>query len=140
MMANIDGTISGPYTPILFSGSIMVTIPINANTSPTNAPKFARIGFPYNCELELLDLPEGRTQRKVVEEADFECIGTGTLLVGADSSHLSTTKAISATNQLLRAPVKGNWNTAGRAFLRQLNPVPLTVVGVTRKTETDEDP
>ena len=140
--AQMDGVVSGPYTAGAIAGqSLGLTIPINANTTPGGAnPQVVNIGFLYNCELELLDMTEARTQRKTLTEVDFEVIGTGPLLVGQDSAHLVTSAQISATDQLLRVDVPGAANTAGRAFLRQPNPVPVTVVGVTRRADFDEDP
>lgn len=127
-----DGAVVGPLT---VSGGA-VTLAAAATT--------VVLGLRYQPELELLDVAQERGVMKEVSEVLVEVQASRGLWTGQDSDHLvewdqrSVSDGYSppsAYTGLVRVPVQGSWGTGGRAFLRQVDPLPLTVLGVTRELE-----
>ena len=128
-----DTAAADTFGPYLVTGGFIVAAP------PTRACSRVFVGLGYNCELELLDLPDGRTKRKVVTEVGLEVIGGGVLQAGQSlADTLKPSKVMKPGADLLRVTVAGSWNTGGRAALRQTNPLPVTVVGVTREVDAGD--
>jgi hypothetical protein len=109
----------------------------------------AHIGLAYTCELETLDVAggEARLRKKTIERAGFEVDNARGLKVGQDFDHLKEWRqrqvadsydSISAATALVDTPVASTWDQGARVVLRQDLPLPVTVVGVTRKLAVDE--
>lgn len=131
----------GPIT--VDSGAVTTISPIPKN-SGSNAIFF--IGLPYTCEMETLDVPgsEVQTKQKQVISIAFEVDRSRGLWVGQDSDHLVEWRqrtvgagydTISAATETVKVLVQGKWSMAARAFLRQTEPIPVTVLGVTREVD-----
>lgn len=104
------------------------------------------VGLGFTCDLETLDVAqsEAQTRQKIVKVVHFEVDQAKGTQAGSDSDHLDDwqirnvsdgyfTPAIAS--QLVSVPVSGTWAKAGRAFLRQTLPLPITVLGITREIE-----
>jgi hypothetical protein len=128
----------GPLTVQL--GKVRVGPFSRANTSG-GAVK-VRVGLRFVADLELLDAAEaGRVRQKNVVRVGFELDSAQGLLLGEDEQHLvpwvqrtvsDSYDFPSAASMLAVVQVPGSWRRTGRAFLRQVQPLPFTVLGVAR--------
>jgi hypothetical protein len=128
-------SIHGPYT--VQAGSIQ--------TDATEA-QYALVGLRYFSEVELLDVAmaraEVKTRQKRVRQVSFEVQASRGLWTGERFDSLTEWRqrqvshsygGIPVFTGLVRVDIKGTWNTGGRAVLRQVDPLPLTVLAVTRE-------
>jgi hypothetical protein len=105
-------------------------------------------GWLYTSDLELLDLTaekvELRAKMKTVSSVVFDVVSSGIFKAGEDFDHLTEARlqeisdgydAIDLKTGQVKVDVRGIWNRGGRAVLRQENPAPLTILGVTREVE-----
>ena len=132
-----DGLVQGPFT--VASGAITLT---------TGALR-VHVGLRYYADFESLDVPpgEGKTQRKVVKTAWVELeASAGRIQAGEDftSAKLQTWSGneadqVSAVSGLktgqARIPTISHWNHGGRVCVRQSDPLPCTILAVTREVE-----
>lgn len=135
-----DGQTVGPLTVVGGAVSIAEAVPDGAGT--------IHVGLRYDSELELLDIAppgmEARSKQKLVREVTFEVQASRGLWTGETFERLTEWRQRRVSDsfdpmslETGRAPVfiRGTWNTGGRAVLRQSDPLPLTVLGVTREVE-----
>ena len=132
-----DGLVQGPFT--VASGAITLT---------TGALR-VHVGLRYYADFESLDVPpgEGKTQRKVVKTAWVELeASAGRIQAGEDftAAKLQTWSGneadqVSAVSGLktgqARIPTISHWNHGGRICVRQSDPLPCTILAVTREVE-----
>ena len=104
------------------------------------------IGLRYDCDLETLDLPpgEGKTRVKVIKELAIEFEASRGLWYGEDFDHLNewnqrqvedSYETIGAFTGQARFNIRATWNHGGRAVIRQVDPLPVTILAVTREVE-----
>lgn len=129
----------GPFT-VDETGTITIEKPKVQNQVAALASM--AVGLKYTCSLETLDSQAGALHQRTTTRVGFEVEAAPGFEVGEDFDHLTTVRARavadgysvpSAANQLAVVNVKGTWSRAARAVLRQSNPAPLTVYGVTRE-------
>jgi hypothetical protein len=130
-----DGAVVGPLT--VASGS--VTLPALASD--------VCVGLSYQSDIELLDLDLDQRDRpsevRNVSRVTWEVDRTAGLYAGESLSGLAPWRAplgfVASTlglyNERLDVPVASSWNRGGRAALRQSDPLPVTVLGVSREVE-----
>jgi hypothetical protein len=132
-----DGDPQGPYT--VSGGAITIDTPVVV----------AQVGLSFTPELELLDLApkqvELRARQKRVTAVHFEVKEARGLWVGdsADSTLEEWVQrevsdsygAMSPATTLATVYPDAAWNQAGRAFLQQQDPLPVTVLAVTREVD-----
>lgn len=133
--------VQGPY--VVAAGAITLgALPI-ANSG---ANAVLHVGLVFTCDLETLDLAstDVRTRQKTVREVGIEVSSSKGLFAGPDLEHLvewrqrsvaDSYAAIGNASELVRVPVRGEWNPLGRAAVRQSLPLPVTIVGITREVE-----
>jgi hypothetical protein len=139
-MVLADGMSTGPYA--VADGAIT----LDPDLFPDGA-SVVHVGLSYASELELLDLPpgEGRSRIKIVKavaveyegafggsvgesfEGKLEEIRKRQVVQGSDPIPLET--------GIVKVPIEGAWNLGGRAVLRQTDPLPVTLLAVTREVE-----
>lgn len=109
-----------------------------------DAPAVLWAGLRHDCDAELLDVPNEKGRNRTVTRALVEVVASRGLWVGEDAGHLTEWEqrevadsygATTADTTLVEVPISGSWNAGGRLLLRQVDPLPLTVVGVTRRVE-----
>lgn len=117
-----------------------------AGAFTTEEPHFVlHAGLPYCSDLETLDLElEGgetlASKKKSVNLVTFHVEASRGLFIGEDKDHLREWKQRQAS-QAYGTPIPlftgkdtiaigSTWNTGGRIFLRQKDPLPLTVLNV----------
>ena len=94
--------------------------------------------------MELLDVvgTEARTRYKQVTHVAFEVDQAKGVWVGQDFDHLDEQPPREVADgygtaplqtELILTPVSGTWDLYARAALRQTEPLPVTVVGLTRR-------
>lgn len=135
----------GPYT--VSGGSITAEGELAVNVTGDNAPAgdklVAYIGLLYQPELELLDVAgaEARTRNKQVTHVGFEVDNAKGVLAGQDFASLDDQPSREVQDGFGTAPlqtnfflvaVRGTWDYSARAVLRQSEPLPVTVIGVSR--------
>jgi hypothetical protein len=134
----------GPYT-VDDAGVLELPTTLAANDGSNLV---CHIGEAYTCDLETLDVAESavRTRQKTVKEVSFEVLETFSLKAGQDFDNLvpwdrtleEGNSPLSAATQLVRVPVLGKWDESARACLRQTQPRPVTVLGITREIDVGD--
>lgn len=156
--AVVDGAVSGPYiveASAAFGGFSSGGLPSSAGITievPDGVRVIAHVGLRYDCELELLDAAEGRERPKIIKSVSWEVEGSRGLWTGERFPEAGETASPILTEWRQRevsdayaageaftgratVRIQGSWNKHGRAVLRQVDPLPLTVLGVTREGE-----
>lgn len=105
------------------------------------------VGISYFPDLELLDLlPTDaiRTSFKAVKRLDAEIYASRGLFFGEDFDTLEEWEqrdvgddyaAIPLTTDYVEVFIRSEWNKYGRAVFRQVDPLPITLISVTREIE-----
>jgi hypothetical protein len=131
-----DGLVQGPFT-VSSSGTITLT----------TAALRVHVGLKYNADFESLDCSpgEGKTRVKSVKTAWVELeASAGSIQAGEDFTHLDTWSGVEAdetakvsglTTGQARIPTISHWNHGGRVCIRQSDPLPITILAVTREVE-----
>jgi hypothetical protein len=107
---------------------------------------YVHVGLRYDADFETLDLPpgEGKTKVKTIKELSVEVEASRGLWVGEDFDHLDewqqrdvedSYEVVGAFTGQARFYVRSTWNHGGRAVARQVDPLPLTILSVTREVE-----
>lgn len=127
-----DGVVQGPFTVV--SGAITLNTPL----------WYMYVGLPYEPLIELLDVASERSRVKGVKSVAFEVVNSRGLWVGEDVAHLvewdqravadayGVVPLATVTKEIV---IRSSWNRGGRAVLVQKDPLPCTIVGVTREVE-----
>lgn len=121
-------------------------IDLPAEQFPDGA-SIVHVGLPYVAELELLDvaLGKGKERVKTVSSVILEYAGSRGGFVGqAFDKKLEEWRqrtvaighgAIPLESGEVKIPITSSWNSGGRAVVRQVDPLPLTITAVTREVE-----
>lgn len=102
------------------------------------------VGLPYVSDFETLDInvPGGETVRgrsKVVKEVSILVQDSRSIRVGPDADHLDEIEPREAEGYqsppdlltgLTEATISSSWSEGGRIFIRQSDPLPLSILGV----------
>jgi hypothetical protein len=134
-----DGVVQGPF--VVAAGQVQLDPPGCIVTA----------GLPYNSDAELLDVASdtARTNVKAVEQVIFEVVASRGIYAGEDFDHLRPAKTRKVSDSFGapalitdQVPVKiaSSWNAGGRAVVRQSDPLPLMITGVTRHFEAGGPP
>lgn len=126
-----------------------------AQLNPTEFPDGAlvvHVGLPYTSEFESLDLGpgEGRTRVKAIKGMSiefedtlggwigeqFEADGSNKRLQELRHRELSDSyDAPGLKTGMLQLPIPSSWNTGGRCVVRQIDPLPMTILAISREVE-----
>ena len=141
--------LEGRDLAILADGSVQPTVTVSSGTiTLTRAAGRIVAGLPYVCDLETLNIEAGpptlQGRQKVINEVVLRVRDTRGLSVGPTSSRLVDIKErlgetygyptmlVTGDEKVLIDP---SWNTQGRVFVRQSNPLPATVVAIIPRIE-----
>lgn len=141
----VDGQVIGPKT--VAAGAVDLSEDLDGE-----APTLVHVGLRYDCDLELLDLAEARSRQKIVRRVFVEVEASKGIYVGET---LPAAGTVDDMDELLKREVSDSyaagelytgegdvtvgsatWQRHGRIALRQFDPLPLTVLGVTREVDT----
>jgi hypothetical protein len=136
VVALADGVKRGPFT-VPSSAPFQITLPVAASV--------VHVGLPFVSDLKTLRLADPRsalrTQRALVNTATIDLEQSRGFSVGADSDKLAPwmpDKSLGATGLLTGAAtvrLSTDWKRA-TVFLRQSDPLPVTVLGITPNAQT----
>jgi hypothetical protein len=141
--------LEGRELAILADGSVQPTAAV-VDGSITLPRACGRVvaGLPYTCDLQTLNIEVGQPtlqgRQKVINEVTLRVKDTRGLSVGPTADRLVDIKERGAENfgcpTLLatgdeKVLIDPSWNTQGRVFVRQSNPLPATVVAIIPKLE-----
>lgn len=133
-----DGAVQGPFT--VSSGAITLT----------TAASRVHVGLKYNADFGSLDAPpgEGKTRIRAVKQAWVELeASAGRIQAGPDFDHLETwsgneAEESAATDGLVTGQARilttSRWGHGGRVCVRQSDPLPCTILAVSREVEYGE--
>lgn len=136
----------GPYT-VTGGGIVLGETPATPFIDGSYAPiVVVHVGLLFTPDLETLDVisTDARMRQKNVVSVGFEVDQTRGLSAGPDFDNLKEARArqvsdsysgISAATGLVKVPIRGTWDESARAVLRQTQPLPVTVLGLTREVE-----
>lgn len=126
-----DGYVAGPLTVV--GGAI--TLQSHAT--------IVHAGLPYISDVELLDLPDEKLKEKLVHRVGLEVEASRGPQIGEDFDHLETPKErevsdgynrpIPLSTRTIDVRIRNSWNKSGRIAIRQVDPLPLTILAVTRE-------
>lgn len=132
---------NAPQGPFRVAGGAITTEPFDLSNREDGKVYFI-VGAAFVCELQTLDA--GGLQQKTVTKVGFEVDQSQGLEAGQDFEHLAPWRQREpsdsyefpgAASELVVVAVKGAWRRHGRAVLRQAQPLPVTVLGVSREVE-----
>ncbi|HTF69151.1 MAG TPA: hypothetical protein VK638_41375 [Edaphobacter sp.] len=104
-----------------------------------------QVGLPYQSDLQTVPLTLqiegfGQGRQKNVNKIWVRVIQSSGIFAGPDADHLTEAKQRTIEtygsppnlqNSVIELVITPSWNTEGQVFIRQDNPLPLTVVGLT---------
>jgi hypothetical protein len=137
--------VEGKTVSILADGNVLPQQVVSGGAITLDGPVLvAHIGLPITADFETLDITMQNNQpflgnKKRVNEVTVLCQESRGIFAGSDADHLYEFKQRATENYgepiaLLtgRAEimVSCKWDNAGRIFLRQSDPLPLTILGV----------
>ncbi|MBD1601988.1 hypothetical protein [Pseudomonas typographi] len=139
------GHLEGKTVSILADGDVMPQDVVSSGSITLDSPVLvAHIGLPITADFETLDITMQNNQaflanKKRINGVTVLCQESRGLFAGSDADHLYEFKQRATENYgepitLLTGraeiPVSCDWNDAGRMFIRQSDPLPLTILGV----------
>lgn len=138
--------LEGKTVSILAEGAVMAQKVVTSGSVTLDSPAYlAHVGLPYNCNLQTMPMSLnieafGQGRRKAINTAILRVYRSGAMMVGPDATRLTEAKTRTTepygTPPSLRSDevevmVTPSWQDAGQVYVRQSNPLPLTVVGMT---------
>lgn len=139
------GHLEGKTVSILADGNVMPQRVVTGGAIDVVDPVLvAHVGLPITADFETLDITIGTTPaflaaRKNINEVVIITEESRGIFAGSDADNLYEYKQRSIENygqpiDLLtgraEVPISAKWDTAGRIFIRQTDPLPLTILGV----------
>jgi hypothetical protein len=137
--------IEGKAVSILADGSVQPQAVVTGGSVSIQRPAMlVHVGLQFLSEFETLDLtlqnqPNFLSVQKRVNEVTVICEETRGLFVGPDADHLYENKQRNTENyndpiKLLtgqaQITIDGRWEQPGRIFIRQSDPLPVSILGV----------
>lgn len=145
------GHLEGKTVAILGDGAVRPQRTVSGGAITLDQPaSVAHVGLPITADLETLpiavqiDNAWGTSRVKNVNRAWVRVYRSSGLFVGPSADRLTeakqrTTEAYSLPpalrSELIEVVVKPNWQEDGAVFVRQANPLPLTVTGLSVEVE-----
>lgn len=139
--ANADGQVIGPK--VVSGGDVDLTAELDGI-----APDLVTIGLRYEVDVELLDVADRKENPKIVKRVLWEIADSRGFFTGTVLPVSGSTEGLDEWQQreierdaydplvlftgVAEVAVQGGWDKEGRACIRQVDPMPLEIVGVTR--------
>lgn len=139
------GHVEGKTVSILGDGNVLPSGVVSGGSLTLDAPVLvAHIGLPITADFETLDITMQNNQpflanKKRINEVTILCQESRGIFAGQDANKLREFKQRSTENygqpiDLLtgraQISIPCDWNDSGRIFVRQVDPLPLTILGV----------
>ena len=138
--------LEGKTVSILAEGAVMTPKVVSGGAIALDAPAYlVHVGLPYDCNLQTMPLALnmegfGQGRRKAVNAAFLRVYRSGAMKVGPDATRLTEAKFRTVEpygtppalkTEEVEVMVTPSWQDSGQVYVRQSNPLPLTVVGMT---------
>lgn len=134
------------YDAVVEAGGV-VTLP--EVTPDIGGTSYVDIGLPFLPQLETLDVVSAqvRTRQKAVTRIGVEVDQTRGIWAGQDFDHLDEFDErdvavgygpMAAVTGLVRMAVTGTWSEHGRVAIEQRQPLPITILGITREVDVGD--
>ncbi len=135
--------IAGYDVVIVADGAVIRGVSVVANSVALERPAaIAVVGLEYPCEFESLDEPQEKGREKIIEKVIVELEQTRGGKVGEalDDSMVDLPDRNSTDLYNVAAPkrveaivnVRASWTLKGRVAVAQTDPLPMTILGITR--------
>ncbi len=132
-----DANVQGPF--VVTGGAVELDAPASV----------VHVGLPYVSELELLDIAQSaKGKRMIVSEVQVEVDASRGLEVGETFEDMSpwvqrevanSWDPVPESSEIAEVQIASSWNTSGRVAIRQSDPLPVTVLSVTRKVTLSDE-
>jgi hypothetical protein len=143
----LDGLdhLEGETISVLGDGNVVPQVTVSGGSvTLDNTYSVIHAGLPIEADLETLDIsnPQGETlvdKKKLVTKATLRVEESRGIFVGPDADHLTEAKQrdtegwgepIEAETGAISVRLQSTWTKGGRVFVRQSDPLPLTVLAV----------
>lgn len=138
--------LEGKTVSILADGAVMPQQVVTGGVVTISPPaSVVHVGLPYTCDLETLPMTLqieafGQGRAKNVNEAWMRVVASGGILVGPSEDALTQVKfrttepygsPPSLKTEEVGLKITPSWNQSGQILVRQVDPLPLTVVNLT---------
>jgi len=138
--------LEGKEVTILAEGGVMARRTVTGGSITLDSPSYlVHVGLPYQCDLQTMPMALnmegfGQGRKKAVNAAFLRVYRSGAMKVGPDVTRLieakfRTTEPYGSPPALkteeVEVLVTPSWQDSGQVYVRQDNPLPLTVVGMT---------
>jgi hypothetical protein len=152
-LSNIDH-LEGETVSILADGDVDTQqVVTNGAVTLSNPTSKAHVGLPYNSDLETLDVDftqagiETKTKKKGISELTVIVEESRGLFAGSDADNLNEylqredenynepTDLLTGKMELSITP---DWTDGGRVFVRQSDPLPLTILAIIPEVEISD--
>jgi hypothetical protein len=131
-----DGAVAGPFT--VAGGAI----DLPAETFPDGA-SLVHVGIRFDCDFGLLDAAREKQRVKAVKRIWLEVEASRGASAGRDVDHLEEWQQRTAEGDVAlplqtttaEIALESRWGAGGAVVVRQKDPLPLTILAVTREVE-----
>lgn len=146
--------LEGKTVSILADGDVEPEqVVVSGSVSLSNASSKVSVGLPYNCDLETLDVDftqqgvETKTKKKGISELTVITEESRGIFAGPDADNLTEylqredeeynepTNLLTGKAEIAITP---DWTAGGRVFVRQSDPLPLTVLAIIPEVEISD--
>lgn len=137
--------LEGETLSVLADGHVEPEVTVTNGTIALQRPySIVNAGLGFTSDLETLDLDsdstgELRPRKKIVKSVDLLVSASRGIMAGPDEDHLTELKQrdteawgapINLETGMVEVPVQGTWGKPGRVFVRQSDPLPITVLAL----------
>jgi len=135
--------LEGETVSVLGDGVVQAQKTISSGQITITSASNVIIGLPIQADLETLDLqnPAGSPivqKQKRISEVTLLIDSSFSFKAGPDSSHLKTKTISTLTSDRAEVKLSSGWQTYGRVFIRQDDPLPLTILAVIPSVATGD--
>ena len=134
--------LEGQTVSILADGMVYPQqVVLNGSVTIPNESLVAHMGLPYTSDFETLEISSAkadlRDKKKAINSVSLIVDKSGTFQAGPDVDHLERPKIRSTEDynapdnllsEIVDVSIPSMWNKAGRIFVRQSDPLPLTIL------------
>jgi len=138
------GHLEGKAVKALADGRVVTDLTVTGGSVALDyASVVVHVGLSYNCDIETLSLNVSGSnlldKNKNIARVKVMCDESVGLMAGPDASHLDLYKqrslenydqAIQPETAIADILITSTWGTGGNVFIRQSNPLPLTVLAI----------
>lgn len=139
--------IEGKTVSALFDGFVAKGLVVSGGQVTLPHPgSLVHVGLPITADIQTLDVanPQGETlsnKKKAINSVSIQVLESRSIWAGRDATHLYENKArtedvpyaspVRLQDGVVTIPISTSWGTSGSVFIRQTDPLPLTITAIT---------